>query len=315
MDHDQTILFAADFSARSRAAFDVACSLADEATTRIVALHVVEPGPVPEPTVSFGELGLMDAEDESGLGYRERLELRLRRYYVPHRPVELEYRVAVGTPADVVLRTAEEVGADLIVMGSHGRSGMRRLLAGSVAESVLRRSRYPVLALSSLDAPPTVGEPAVVLHPTDFSALSEAATRLARALARDRGARLVLVHVVSGEVIPGSVSLTLMALDNARDALEALRLRLDGPDLKYPVDSRLCRGDAAGEILRVAEQEPCELIVMGSHGRSGFGRLLAGSVAESVLRRSPCPVLIVKPPSPEPAASPAAPAIEAAATS
>lgn len=315
MDRPHTILFAADFSARSRAAFDVACGLADEAGSRVVVLHAIEPGPVPEPTTSFAELGLMaDAEDEAGLSYRDRLEARLRRFYVPRRPIEAEYFVVAGVPADVVLRAADDVGADLIVLGTHGRTGLKRLLAGSVAEAVLRRARRPVLALSSPDTATSREGPGVILHPTDFSTAAQDATRAARALARDRGARLVLLHVVAGEVIPSSVSLTLMALDTGREALETLRTGLDGPDLKFPVEVRQLRGDPADTVLRVAREEKADLVVMGSHGRSGLGRLLAGSVAEGVLREAPCPVLIVKPASPEPARSAPAPAAQPAAT-
>ena len=81
-----------------------------------------------------------------------------------------------------------------------------------------------------------------------------------------------------------------------QDALEEVRGRLDGPDLNNPVETRLRQGDAAEEILSSAEELGCDLIVMGTHGRSGLGRLLMGSVAESVLRKARCPVLTVKSP-------------------
>jgi nucleotide-binding universal stress UspA family protein len=80
------------------------------------------------------------------------------------------------------------------------------------------------------------------------------------------------------------------------DALEEVRRRVDGPDLKYPVETRRSRGDAAEEIIRTAGEPGCGLIVMGTHGRTGLARLLMGSVAESVLPRVDCPVLAVKAP-------------------
>jgi nucleotide-binding universal stress UspA family protein len=81
-----------------------------------------------------------------------------------------------------------------------------------------------------------------------------------------------------------------------RDTLDALRKRLDGPDLKYPVETRLNRGFPQEEILQAAaEVEPTQ-IVMGTHGRTGLGRLLMGSVAESVIPKANCPVLVVKGP-------------------
>jgi nucleotide-binding universal stress UspA family protein len=90
-----------------------------------------------------------------------------------------------------------------------------------------------------------------------------------------------------------------------RDSLEVIRGRLDGPDLKYPVEVRLGRGRAAAEVLRVAGEVGCGLIVMGTHGRSGVGRLLLGSVAEAVLRRAECPVMTVRSSLSEPISAPA----------
>jgi nucleotide-binding universal stress UspA family protein len=83
-----------------------------------------------------------------------------------------------------------------------------------------------------------------------------------------------------------------------REELERMRKKAEGPGLKRPVESRFRQGDAAAEILAVAENLGCSLIVMGAHGRTGLARLLLGSVAESVMRRAPCPVLIVKTPVP-----------------
>ena len=78
------------------------------------------------------------------------------------------------------------------------------------------------------------------------------------------------------------------------DALLGIRQRIDSPDLKYPVETELRRGDAADGILQAAADHKCDLIVMGTHGRSGFSRLLMGSVTEFVLPRSPSAVLVVK---------------------
>ena len=80
----------------------------------------------------------------------------------------------------------------------------------------------------------------------------------------------------------------------AREAIEKVRKRADGPDLKYPVETLLRQGLPAEEITLTAQEKGCDLIVMGTHGRSGLGRLLMGSVAEHVLPRANCPVLLVK---------------------
>src|SRR5262249_47963001 len=97
-----------------------------------------------------------------------------------------------------------------------------------------------------------------------------------------------------------------------REALAEECQLIDGPDLKYPVETRLARGDAAEEILRAATELDCGLIVMGTHGRTGLSRLLMGSVTEYVVPRADCPVLAVKTPrgaeasAPEPSPQPVA---------
>jgi nucleotide-binding universal stress UspA family protein len=135
-----------------------------------------------------------------------------------------------------------------------------------------------------------------ILYPTDFSDHSAYAFRLACALARDYGARLVVLHVAEPPVVVGGEG--VMVLPCAID-LEALRERLDQLRLKDPkvvVEHQLIEGEAASEILRVAAESKCDLIVMGTHGRTGLRRLLMGSVAEKVVRKAACPVLTVKTP-------------------
>jgi nucleotide-binding universal stress UspA family protein len=300
----RTILVAADFSERSREAFRVACALADETKTRVFVLHVSERVPVAEQPVAFGELGMPVALPRSGFAHEEAIGERLRAVYTPNRPIDVSFRVGQGEPAEEILRAAAEVGADLIVMGTHGRGGLRRLLAGSVAEAVLRRAACPVLALHAPNDQPATARPIeVILHPTDFSEQGESAMGVARALARDCGARLVLLHVAASEILLEGmvVSATESAIN--RKALDEIRDRLDGPDLKFPVQAIVKEGDAIAGILRAADEERADLIVMGTHGRTGLERLLMGSVAEGVLRRASCPVLIVKRP-PRKAAAP-----------
>jgi nucleotide-binding universal stress UspA family protein len=300
----RTILVAADLSESSREAFRVACSLAREDKTRVFVLSVLEPKYVPETPVSFGEQAVhytLVARDPSEYAS---MKERLREVYAPDQPLDVEYQTTEGDAAEEILRSCDEMRCDLIVMGTHGRTGLWRLLAGSVAEAVLRRARCPVLALRESETPRKADRDEVILHPTDFSECSERALRTARALAQDRGSRLILLHVMPLEtVIYGTVPVPL-DVRAVRDSLATLASGVDGPDLKYPVATRVTQGDAAAEIVRVAGDEPgCGLIVMGTHGRSGLGRLLMGSVAEAVLRSAACPVLTVK--NPHPGTSPA----------
>ena len=108
-------------------------------------------------------------------------------------------------------------------------------------------------------------------------------------MARDHGARLLILHVTPPAILmDGSIAAEIDP-SSYRAALEDLRTRLDGPDLKYPIETRLILGSAREEILATAEEIGCDLIVLGTHGRTGLGRVLMGSVAESVLPRASVP--------------------------
>ena len=136
-----------------------------------------------------------------------------------------------------------------------------------------------------------------ILHPTDFSEHSTAALRLGCALARDHGARLVLLHVVMPPTIVYGEGLLPPEPDSIfQEAREQLG-RLEVPGAGLAIDRRCTEGDPVTEILRVAQEIRTDLIVMGTHGRTGLGRLLMGSVAEEVVRKAPCPVMTVKTPS------------------
>lgn len=297
----RTILFAADFEDNSKEAFRMACSLAVEDKTRLFVLHVAEPTLVSEEPVSMGQPSMQFFNAERA----ESLERKLREVYVPAHSIDMEYRTSEGGAAEEVLRMADEIGADLIVMGTHGRTGLRRLLAGSVATAVLRGARCAVLALRTHARSRDSDRIRVILHPTDSSDGYETVQQVARSLARDLGAKLVLLHVVPFAVFPSELAVPV-DLRAYRDVMEAVREHLDGPDLKYPVEARLGQGDAAAEILKTARELGCDLIVMGSQGRTGLDRLLLGSVAESVLARADCPVMIVRVPRSASAPTPSA---------
>jgi nucleotide-binding universal stress UspA family protein/quercetin dioxygenase-like cupin family protein len=136
-----------------------------------------------------------------------------------------------------------------------------------------------------------------MLHPTDFSTNSRYAFETACTLARDNGATLVLLHVMAPSASP---LLQVPPPDPLRPAESQESVgQFPWPqpsDAKIRVEHRLAEGDPAEEILRASEQLSCDLIVMGTHGRTGLGRLLTGSVAEEVLRKAAGPVLVVKTP-------------------
>lgn len=136
-----------------------------------------------------------------------------------------------------------------------------------------------------------------ILHPTDFSENSRYAFETACALARDNQATLLVLHVM---VPSSSPVLDEPPPDPSRpaDSLGSTA-RFPWPQASDPrirLERRLAEGDPATEVLRLAEAARCDLIVLGTHGRTGLGRLLTGSVAEEVLRKADCPVLVVKAP-------------------
>ena len=133
-----------------------------------------------------------------------------------------------------------------------------------------------------------------ILHPTDFSESSDAAFRLASSLARDYAARLVLVYVYPPPV-NGAEAVDRGRDDSIEDDLVAKLHQLKPDDPAIKVEYRVEEGHPADEILAVAEEEKADLIVLGTHGRSGVRRAVMGSVAEAVSRKALAPVVTVRP--------------------
>lgn len=136
----RTILHPTDFSERSQDAFELACVLTRDHGSRLVLLHVTDP-----PTIAAYGQSVVPLDSEK---LRQEAEARLDGLEVPHADVRAERRLVEGVPAAEVLRIAQEIEADVIVMGTHGRTGLKRLLMGSVAEQVVREANCPVLTVS-----------------------------------------------------------------------------------------------------------------------------------------------------------------------
>lgn len=135
---------------------------------------------------------------------------------------------------------------------------------------------------------------AKILFPTDFSTLSDAALRHATALAKDMGAKLIIVHVEEPPAAYGTGEMYYGIPDPDLPALNKMLEAVKPSDASVPCEHRMITGDPAGEVVALAEQEKVDLIVLGTHGRTGLGRLLMGSVAEAIVRRAPCPVITFK---------------------
>ena len=207
-------------------------------------------------------------------------------------------------PGPAILDYAADHDVDLVVMGTHGRRHVARLLLGSVAEEVVRRSACPVLSLRSGDDP-TREHPAAaraLLVPFDFSPPARRVFADAADLAQRWGARLHLLHVLEepqwAEVY-GFADFAEVARQRER-LVPGIERRLRGiaaalaPGVPSEVEVRV--GRPATEILAVAARPGIDLVVMASRGLAGVRRLLFGSTAEEVVRLSATPVMVIKPP-------------------
>ena len=144
-----------------------------------------------------------------------------------------------------------------------------------------------------------------ILFPTDFSHTGDAALALAASLARDSNARLLIVHVAEPPAVYGGGEMYYGTMEPDTETLKAMLNEIapegtgaeeSGTQSQLTVERRLITGDPAHALIRLAEEEAADLIVMGTHGRTGLMRALMGSVAETVVRRAPCPVLTLRQP-------------------
>jgi nucleotide-binding universal stress UspA family protein len=208
-----------------------------------------------------------------------------------------DIRLREGHVAREILRDAESSAVDLIVIGTHGRSGFERLALGSVTEKVLHTAKCPVLAVPPGDQHTADRPFRTLLCPTDFSEAGDAAVAYARFIARVGGtASLVLLNVIewpfghtAGDDAVTELRLSLEA--EARDQLHRLA-QLDA-DSGLDVQALAASGNPGREILDVARTRLADLIVMGVAGRGAIDLALLGSTTHKVVRHAPCPVLTV----------------------
>lgn len=204
--------------------------------------------------------------------------------YLPgdlHRSIE----IVEDDPVTAILRAAQTSQAGLVVMGTHGRTGLSRVRLGSVMESVLRQISIPVLTVGP-GIKPAAPLNAIrrILCPVDFSELAESSFTHARALAEKMNAELVVVNIVEDAVKPGS-------LDEAHKAL----CDWVGPEVRGHCSVRevVRQGDRAEQIVGEAQRSQADLVVIGARPSQSLGSMLFGSTTEAVIRHAPCPVLSV----------------------
>lgn len=300
------ILCPIDFSTSSRRALDHAVAVARWYGATITSFHVHAPAPVavyaPGPPL-FPPGALTGGERQALLDSMKRLAATEAGATVP-----VGFEIGEGDAPANILDLAKTMPADLIVMGTHGRSGLERLVLGSVAEKVLRKAGCPVLTV-----PPGVADavpgPAVlfkrILCAVDFSDCSTRALAYASSLAQEADARLAVLHVIDAapEPPPGRDAPVLNRRRNLTALIDATKLdrltRLneaipDGMRAYCTVETLVSTGTPHEEILRIAAEQKSELIVLGVHSRSAADLLYFGSTAQRVVREASCPVLTLR---------------------
>jgi nucleotide-binding universal stress UspA family protein len=267
----EKLLVCTDGSVESRAALAEALSLARRCGSRVYLLQVV--AIIPEFEATAPDLMVQVTQEARALLEEVRDE-------AAQMGVTLEVRVVRHVSVfSAILQEAEEIRPDMIVMGRHGRTGIERLLLGSVAARVIGHSPFDVLIVPA-GAMIGFGR---ILAASDGSPFSQAAFAAALALARRHESKLFAVAVAQEEgEISRSQEIIKQLLAEARQA-------------GVPVQGSVPQGQPADDgIIQAAIKNEVDLIVLGSHGRTGLKRLLLGSVAERVVGHSPCPVLVVK---------------------
>ena len=300
------VLCPVDFSEFSRHAFGRAVAVARGYGADLTALHVL-PVPSAVPALPYGPEGPGPFGFEPVDRARALAELSQFLGAEHSAGVRVHYEAA-ESPAvhKAILQQTSRISADLVVMGTHGRSGFDHLLLGSVAEKTLRTSRVPVLVVPphTRDVVPPPTEPfRSVLCAVDFSQDSARALEHAESLARHGAGRLTLLHVVEPIPVgydpivgpPFDIAGYEFRLEESGRA-QLQKLAPDRLTAGCEVETVLARGKAYKEILRVAAERQADVIVLGVHGRNAFDRLVFGSTTEHIIRRARCPVLAVPAP-------------------
>lgn len=219
-------------------------------------------------------------------------------------PVIVETKVVSGSPADAIVYYVEENEIDLVIMSSHGRTGSSRWVYGSVAEKVMHHAPCAT-AIIRAHVSVNMFQNHKILVPLDGSELAESALASAMAIAAVVKSDVLLLRVVAGrEPLPEAIGPTgggmaaaleeanAMEQAEAEAYLQSVYAAYDNQRLFFDVQHT--EGDIADAIVSYADAQNIDLIVISSHGRSGIGRWLHGSVAEKVLRGANCATMIIR---------------------
>lgn len=292
------ILFPTDFSSCAQEALGPALALAESHGAELHLFHalVLLADDPHSPWHRFPDPEQVE-RDLLVLGERH-MQKVLRKERNHAVPIHTEQRRSIS-PLKAIVEYSDEKEIDLIVMGTHGRGALGRLLVGSVAREVVRMAACPVLTVREHGPTKSVFAPRKILVPVDFSEHSALALKHARELARSYGGRMQVLHVVEEALYPDFYYPVLHAprvlTSEIREELaRKVESWLSADAAIRDADVHVSTGRAVREITDFADAHGSDLIVLASHGRTGLQRMLLGSVAEGVVSRAGCPVLTVK---------------------
>ena len=296
MTNPPTVLCPLDFSDASRAALRYGAAVAEHFRAKLILLTVEDP--LLTEAVDLGSGIVWDPEET-----RNELRKLAAKVFDPAPPigVSVQYEVAVGKPAGEILRVAKVTSPDLIVMSTHGLTGMRTLFFGSTTERVLRETTVPVLATPPADPGPITSTDVRalirrVIVPLDLSSASLHQLQIARAASEALSVPMIAVHVVEPVRTPLAAKLHRAHIEHERKtrAEEALQQLLATVPRRLQPESLVAYGDPAEEIAKVARDRQAGLIVIGLHGSPLLGPRM-GSVTYRVLCLASALVLALPP--------------------
>lgn len=291
----KTILVPLDGSLLGERALPVAASLAQIMKAKIVLTQAVQTPNLSTP-ITDTQVQAMDKTE---------LYLKLKAKELINTGLEVEVGVPYASPIDGILDEINLRDVDLVVMTTHGRSGLSRLVYGSVAEAVLSHSPVPVLLIrsSAEDTQILFVEPKpTILVPLDGSSFAEEALPHAMALAQAMSGTIVLLHVYEPPLVT-EMDITIHTdevsakLTKEQQKIEDYMTAMSHHIRQMGLDSQtiLRSGDVVQTILEECWSAGASLVVMATHGRTGLRRALFGSVAIDVLRHGALPVMLIRP--------------------
>ncbi len=293
------ILHPTDFSKCASHALPHTIDLAERFGAELHLLHAIvlhegDPGNAAHPFPNMEELYRVLEEHADA-----QMKTTLAAHHEPGFKIKRAQLRSISA-AGAILDYAAEMDIDLIIMGTHGRRGLRRLLLGSVAEELVRLAPCPVLTVPERTDKTVPGRVRKIVVPVDFSEHARLALAYAKELTDLFEAEMHLLHVVDEVIYPdfyppvmpsgGSITEELrgQSLERMKGLLAAVA------DAETEADVHVRAGRAASAIADFAEERDADLVVIASHGLTGISHMLLGSVTEQVVRRAPCPVFTVK---------------------